>query len=125
MAYYNTATNTYDVVELTNPLINQLPWKDWLDNYTSEIGSIVVTNNGTRYTEPPTVTIIGGTATAQAYISNGGVYEILVTNGGSGYTTPPTVVISGGGPYVTSTATAIASSKLFDAAVKESVADFE
>ena len=113
-SYYNTATDTFGVVGLSDEEINQQPWKDWADNYTSEIGSIAISNNGTLYTQQPTVTITGGgpyvtsTATAEAYIRSGGIYQILITNPGAGYTQHPTVTITGGGPYVTSTAAAVA-----------------
>jgi len=113
-SYYNTTTDTFSTVGLQNPLIDQQPWKAWVDNYTSEIGSIVVSNGGAGYTQTPTVTITGGggsvisDATASAYIRNGTVYQILITSSGNGYTQAPTVTITGGGPSVTSTATAVA-----------------
>ena len=113
--FFNTLTNKFDSVTLANTsTINQQPWKSWADNYTSEIGEIVVANNGTLYTERPTVNITGGgmyvtsTATAEAYIRNGGIYKVVVTDPGAGYTENPTITIIGGGPYVTSTATASA-----------------
>ena len=113
-AYYNTLTQTFDSIDLSNELINEFPWKSWADNYTSSIGSIMVANPGTRYTELPTVTITGGgpyvttTATASAYIRSGGIYGIEITNAGAGYTENPVVTITGGGPYVTTNATASA-----------------
>ena len=87
------------------------PETAWSENYTYCVGSIIVANPGTLYTQIPTVTITGGgdnvtsIATAEAYIRNGGVYQILVTNPGAGYTETPTILISGGGIYVTVTAT--------------------
>lgn len=111
-SYYNTITDAFEVVNLNNNLINQLPWKSWADNYTYCVGSIIIDNPGTRYTQIPTVTISGGgssvtsIATAQAYLRNGGIYQILVTNPGAGYTETPTITISEGGLYVTTTATA-------------------
>ena len=112
--YYNTVTNKFEVVGLSNSLINIQPWKSWADNYTSEIGEIVVSNNGTLYTERPIVSITGGgtyvtsTATAEAYIRNGGIYKVVVTNPGAGYTENPVITITGGGSMVHSTATASA-----------------
>lgn len=126
-SYFNTLTDHFDVVnfntstnaltgqiELSDKLFAQQPWKSWADNYTSEIGSIIVIDSGSGYTQRPTVTITGGgpfvtaTATAEAYIRSGGIYQILVTNPGAGYTINPTVTITGGGQYVTSTTTASA-----------------
>ena len=110
-SYYNTATNKFEVVTLaTTGLINQQPWKLWADNYTYCLGSITVANPGIGYTQLPTVTISGGgtrvtsIATAEAYLRNGGIYQILVTNPGAGYTITPVVTISGGGPNVILTA---------------------
>jgi len=114
-AYFNTLTNQFDVLTLADSsILNQQPWKSWADNYTSEIGYIDVATPGTRYTQRPTVTITGGgpyvtsNATGEAYLRNGGIYQILVTNPGAGYTQNPIVTISGGGPLVTTTATASA-----------------
>jgi uncharacterized protein YuzE len=116
-SYFNTATNQYEVVNSSNTstMLTQQPWKAWADNYTSEIGSIIVSEPGTRYTGTNiTVTISGGgplvttNATAKAYIRSGGIYQILVTNPGAGYTQQPIVTISGGGPLVTTNATASA-----------------
>lgn len=63
-----------------------------------EVRSITVTNGGSGYTAPPTVTITGGGgkgATAQATIdTNGRVSSIYVVTGGDGYTRAPQVVIS-------------------------------
>jgi len=62
---------------------------------------ITVTNGGSGYTSPPTVTITGGGgtgATATATLSaSAPVASLTLTNGGSGYTSPPTVTITGGG----------------------------
>jgi hypothetical protein len=79
--------------------ITEYPWKFWIDNYKKTIGSITVFNQGSGYTQVPTVTITGGGgtgATAVAKISNGKVSSITVTNAGSGYTSTPTVAITGG-----------------------------
>ena len=115
-SYYNTVTDTFDVVTLENTeMISQQPWKYWAENYTYVVGTIIVAEPGTRYVERPIVTITGGgdyvtvNATAEAYIKNGGVYQIIVTNPGEGYTENPIVSIYGGGPFVTVYARASAS----------------
>jgi hypothetical protein len=112
-SYYNTVTQQFEIVTIANTsTMNQQPWKSWAANYTYEIGSVIVADGGTRYTTQPTVLIGGGgplvttTATVEAYLRNGSVYQILVTDPGAGYTVNPTITISGGGPYVTTTATA-------------------
>ncbi|OWK40279.1 proprotein convertase P-domain-containing protein [Fimbriiglobus ruber] len=75
--------------------------------------AINVTNTGSFYTTPPTVTITpavgdttGAGATATALINNGHVTGIVITNPGSGYTKAPIITITGGGG---SNATATAS----------------
>ena len=110
-SYYNTFTNKFETVTLANTTAtNQQPWKSWADNYTYCVGSIIVANPGIGYTQIPTVTISGGgpkvtsIATAEAYLRNGGIYQILVTNPGAGYTITPKITISGGGTNVILTA---------------------
>lgn len=64
------------------------------------VAGITVTNGGSGYTSPPTVTISGGGGTgasAEAEVVNGIVTRIIVVLPGSGYTKPPVVTISGGG----------------------------
>ncbi|MCX6930556.1 MAG: formylglycine-generating enzyme family protein, partial [Verrucomicrobia bacterium] len=56
-----------------------------------------VTDGGSGYTEPPVVTVLGGSgtgATALALVTNGVVTQINPVSPGSGYTSPPEVVIS-------------------------------
>jgi len=110
-SFYNTLTQSYEIVTVDNDKINETPWKYWKDNYQYIIGSVRVGNKGVGYTQRPTVTINGGNgsgATAEAYIRAGSIYQILVTDPGSGYTSTPTITISGGGPNVTTSATAVA-----------------
>lgn len=77
----------------------------WIDD---GVVSISVTNGGSSYETPPTVTITpaggdttGGGATAVAVLGTGinvgKVVGITVTNGGENYTANPTVALSGGG----------------------------
>jgi len=56
-----------------------------------------ITEAGSGYTNPPTVTILGGSgtgATAVASVSNGVVVGVTITSTGSGYTNAPVVVIA-------------------------------
>lgn len=99
-SYYNTVSDSLEVVGLGDPLLDTYPWKSWADNYKFYVGAIEVGYAGSGYTQRPTVTITtatgdtGSGATAEAYIRNGEVYKVLVTNPGSGYVIPPVVTIS-------------------------------
>ena len=99
-SYYNTVSDSLDVVGLGDPLLGTYPWKSWADNYKFYVGAIEVGYAGSGYTQRPTVTITtaggdtGSGASAEAYIRNGEVYKVLVTNAGSGYVIPPIVTIS-------------------------------
>ena len=77
---------------------------------TGTVAGLLVTNPGTGYTTPPTVTIsaspTGNTATANATLGGIGQYgtadtgqvaSLNLINAGSGYTSNPTVSFSGGG----------------------------
>ena len=68
------------------------------------LGPIYVTNPGSGYTSPPTVTFSGGThdvngetATANASLTGNTVSALTMTNPGTGYTVAPTVNLTGGG----------------------------
>ena len=84
---------------------------------TTNIGNVQsiqrleITNAGSGYITPPTITISGGGGSgAAATCSVGGtqfsVSEIEITGSGRGYTTSPTVTIGGPGTGVTATAIA-------------------
>ena len=75
--------------------------------------NVTVTNGGSDYTSPPSVTLIGGGGTygsASAVVVGGMVVAINVT-GASGYTTAPTVVVDPPSslPDLTATAAAVLS----------------
>lgn len=58
------------------------------------VGGVFVTNPGSGYSSPPSVTITGGGCSGvvgQAIIANGGVVEVQVTTPGSSCGVPPTV----------------------------------
>jgi hypothetical protein len=99
-SYYNTVSNSLEVISLGDPLLNSYPWKSWADNYKFYVSAIEVGYAGSGYTQRPVVTITtasgdtGSGATAEAYVRNGEVYKVLVTNAGSGYVIPPIVTIS-------------------------------
>lgn len=58
-----------------------------------------VTEGGTGYTHPPTVTILGAGsgASGEAIVFRGEVVGIILTAEGTGYTSAPSVTLSGGG----------------------------
>tara|TARA_Y100001963_G_scaffold2425_1_gene3276 strand:+ start:812 stop:2656 length:1845 start_codon:yes stop_codon:yes gene_type:complete len=68
-----------------------------------EVQKITVTDAGSGYTSPPTVTIDapgtawGIQATAVATIDNGAIDEITLISSGRGYTSTPSITVSGGG----------------------------
>jgi FtsP/CotA-like multicopper oxidase with cupredoxin domain len=66
----------------------------------SPLASVTVTNGGSGYTSPPTVTFVGGGgagALATATIGGSPLKVVKVTAGGSGYRSVPTVTFTGGG----------------------------
>ena len=72
------------------------------------VTSVLVTNGGTLYESPPSITFSGGGgagATATATLTNGVVTGVTVTNPGSGYGSAPAVTFSApvsiiaGGPF--------------------------
>ena len=75
----------------------------YFDTLYQQVNKVTITNNGTGYTSPPTVTIDapgtawGVRATAVATLLNGKIDEIDIVSTGRGYTSTPTVTISGGG----------------------------
>ena len=76
------------------------PYSDWFNAYTLSVESVTVINQGSGYTVPPTVTVVGGGTGAElvATVTGGGqVLYITVVNPGTGYTTTPTIVIEGTG----------------------------
>ena len=81
-------------------LLQQPQYADWLANYPSVIGEIIIADSGSGYTVAPQVTItgssIGNDALARALITNGVVSKIEIIYPGSNYITQPVVTISGG-----------------------------
>jgi hypothetical protein len=71
-----------------------------IPEYSRYVSSITITNGGSGFSIPPTITISGGGgtgATASASVFNGIIQTVNVTSIGSGYTTSPTVTVTGGG----------------------------
>lgn len=73
---------------------------DFATNITGSITKINVTNQGSGYTTPPTITISGGEGTsgfqqasAVSVLTNGRVSKIKMTDVGTGYDTSPTITV--------------------------------
>jgi hypothetical protein len=102
-SYYATATNSFGVVSMGNPLLLQQPYVNWFNNYTFTVSNVVVYDGGNGYRTPPQVNLIsvdgdpGFGAKANAYIALGQVTQIIVTDPGQGYVTAPIVQLVGGG----------------------------
>ena len=107
---YSITDGTIVPITNTRPELAQYPWKWWTDNNGYSVVEIKVFNAGTGYITPPKVLIEGnGTgASAQAYISNGGVSGISMLTEGSGYTVAPTITLVGGNSSSSTPAKAIA-----------------
>ena len=75
----------------------------YFDTLYQEVQSISVSNKGSGYTSPPTVTIAapgtawGIQATAVATIVNGEIDTIELISSGRGYTSTPSITVSGSG----------------------------
>jgi len=73
----------------------------FFDSLYKEVKKITVTDGGSGYTTPPTVTIAapseswGIQATGAATIKNGAVDEITVISTGRGYTSTPSITVTG------------------------------
>lgn len=77
---------------------------------SAAVTSVLITNGGTLYESPPSVTFSGGGGTgaaATSVLTNGVVTGVTITNPGSGYGSAPSVVFSApisiiaGGPFGT------------------------
>ena len=103
--YQNNALTVIDTfvdsgkLATTNAIVQQYPWKFWLDNGGFEVTELTLTDSGADYITEPQVIITsdsGNGATARAFISNGKVNRIVLLTPGSGYLSAPNVEIRGG-----------------------------
>jgi hypothetical protein len=73
----------------------------WLAGLKGTVTTVAVTNGGSGYTSPPTVTFnnagTNGSGAAASAVISGHVTTVAVTNGGRGYTAAPGITFSGGG----------------------------
>ena len=85
-------------IDIIRPFDGQVVY---FDSIYEEVEKITITNGGSGYTSPPTVTIDapgtawGIQATAVATIVNGTVNEITIVSTGRGYSSTPSITITG------------------------------
>lgn len=104
-------------ITASNPIIQQYPWKFWLDNVGYNVDFLTLINAGSGFISEPKVTIVSDTgsgATARALVSNGIVSQLVLLTKGSGYLSAPVVIIDGGlsASGVPATAVAVISNSL-------------
>jgi len=94
-----STTNINSDTAADNPIWTRWPWSQWYNNFLLLVDTVEVSNGGSGYTEPPTVTIQGDAVLptlVEAVVSNGSVTAINITRLGSGYRDQPQVVFSTG-----------------------------
>lgn len=79
-------------------------YRDFVNNFTSKVDSIIIANPGSNYSQPPQIEIVanndnGSGAEAAALIDEitGSITKIYITNSGSGYRNTPFVIVNGDG----------------------------
>ena len=85
-------------ISVTDPSIQLNPWNNWYNNVGFKITEIIITDGGSGYYEPPTISIestSGEGAVARAFITNGVVVRIVILSQGTGYLSAPTITFSG------------------------------
>ncbi len=79
-------------------------------NNAAEVTKVTITNQGSGYVTPPTVSFSSGAATATATLGTGTtagkVVSVTITNGGTAYSTAPIVTFSAPASGTTATGTA-------------------
>ena len=91
-----------DMIVGTESDITTYPYRHWLDNASYEIKSVNIYDGGTKYSEPPVISAVGGGGTGakfKTYLGvNGKIVKIDVLDSGSGYISAPTLDINGSNP---------------------------
>ena len=91
-----------DMIVGTDADITTYPYRHWLDNASYEIKSVGIYDGGSKYSEPPVITAVGGGgsgATFKTFLgANGKIVKVEVVNPGSGYISAPTLEINGSNP---------------------------
>lgn len=88
-----------DVLVGTNTNLETYPNKNWLDNSSYSVVSVVPVNQGKGYTSPPILKAEGGGGAGtvlKAYLgSAGNVVKVDVLQSGSGYYSTPVITVNG------------------------------
>lgn len=72
----------------------------WYNNYKYEVGSVIIEDGGTGYTEPPKLTTVGGGGTGvilEAVTNGNQIIDVIVVDGGIDFITTPTISVVGTG----------------------------
>ena len=116
-AYKNNQSYTIEsrvineALVVDDPLINEYPWKHWIDNVGFTITDLKIIDGGSGYHMEPVVRFAGNSgsgASARAFISNGKVNRLVLLSKGSGYLKAPTILLEGGLDVGGTAATAVA-----------------
>jgi len=81
-----------------NVLINQYPYKSWIDNVGFGIKEVVIVDSGQGYIDYPNIKITGACkrpAKIKIYISRAKISKIDILDAGEGYFTPPKIKLEG------------------------------
>ena len=99
---FDTILGQFRAVNFTDSILATYPYKSWFDNFGLFVDSIIITEPGTGYLNPPEVLVIPAyndvpkrEAKAKAYIALGKVSRIVITDTGDGYTATPSVLLKG------------------------------
>ena len=97
-AAYSSVDGQIIPITERSSIIEQYPWKWWLDNKTFSVVEIRVINKGSGYISAPTVLVDGNGSgvEATAYITGGQVTKVEIISQGSGFLTVPKVSLVGG-----------------------------
>ena len=97
---FNSANNTQSDLPESSTVWESWPYTQWYNNYLLSLDSVIVIENGSGYSEPPTVTFVGESiepAQGTAIINSiGQVVSVVITSPGLGYRSTPDVIFDGG-----------------------------
>lgn len=112
--YYDTTVGRFrspdGTLDTDKELLTTNNYVMWNSNHNNYVSSIIVSNPGYGFTQPPQIVIVstdgtGSGATAEASINEKGqLVAIVVSNPGQGYIETPIVVINGNGTGASATA---------------------
>ena len=84
----------------TNAIWQTFPWNQWYQNYLLEINDVEIINQGSGYTVPPDVVVVGDCIRPAVMIaqvnSAGQLVDIIVVDSGEGYSETALITFTGG-----------------------------